>query len=64
MDGPWVPGIASSLLGAALAQADGTARLSVWNWRTGAIALYERFGFTTTASWDERDDLVCMERVG
>jgi ribosomal protein S18 acetylase RimI-like enzyme len=61
-------GIASSLLAAALEQAAGggvgTVRLSVWNWRTGAIALYERFGFTTTESWDERDDLVCMERVG
>ncbi|MEU6277802.1 GNAT family N-acetyltransferase [Streptomyces populi] len=60
-------GIASGLVGAALAQAaDGgadTVRLSVWRWRTGAIALYERFGFTVTESWDERDQLVCMERA-
>ncbi|OIJ65290.1 GNAT family N-acetyltransferase [Streptomyces mangrovisoli] len=59
-------GIASELLGAALAHAAetgvGTVRLSVWNWRTGAIALYERFGFTVTGSWDDRDRLVCMER--
>lgn len=36
-------------------------RLSVWEWRRGAIALYERLGFTVTESWDERDRLVCME---
>lgn len=60
-------GVASGLLGAALARAAdsgaSTVRLSVWRWRTGAIALYERFGFTATESWDERDRLVCMERV-
>jgi putative acetyltransferase len=60
-------GVASDLLGAALAHAAesgaGAVRLSVWKWRTGAIALYERFGFTVTASWDERDQLVCMERA-
>ncbi|MER6206613.1 GNAT family N-acetyltransferase [Streptomyces sp. NPDC001642] len=60
-------GVASDLLGAALADAAesgaGTVRLSVWKWRTGAIALYERFGFTVTESWDERDQLVCMERA-
>ena len=60
-------GIASGLLGAALAYAaEGgvhTARLSVWKWRTGVISLYERFGFAVTASWDERDQLVCMQRT-
>ncbi|GAB2617665.1 hypothetical protein GCM10027168_57550 [Streptomyces capparidis] len=60
-------GVASGLVGAALARAAdsgaGTVRLSVWRWRTGAIALYERFGFTVTESWDERDGLVCMERA-
>ncbi|WP_326585268.1 GNAT family N-acetyltransferase [Streptomyces sp. NBC_00487] len=60
-------GIASGLLDAALAQAAehgvDTVRLSVWNWRTGAIALYERQGFGVTASWDEREQLVCMERA-
>ncbi|MDV9171044.1 GNAT family N-acetyltransferase [Streptomyces sp. W16] len=59
-------GIASDLLGAALAHAAesgaGAVRLSVWKWRTGAVALYERFGFTVTESWDDRDQLVCMER--
>jgi len=38
-------------------------RLSVWEWRAGAVALYERFGFVVTDSWDERDRLVCMARV-
>ncbi|WP_143677683.1 GNAT family N-acetyltransferase, partial [Streptomyces scabiei] len=40
-----------------------TVRLSVWNWRTGAVALYERLGFEITESWDARDRLVCMERA-
>ncbi|WOX09501.1 GNAT family N-acetyltransferase [Streptomyces sp. N50] len=60
-------GIASDLLGAALAQITESGaravRLSVWSWRTGAIALYERLGFAGTGSWDERDQLVCMERA-
>ncbi|MFJ3830340.1 GNAT family N-acetyltransferase [Streptomyces sp. NPDC090046] len=59
-------GIASRLVAAALAQAaeSGTCavRLSVWKWRAGAIALYERLGFARTESWDERDLLVCMEQ--
>jgi hypothetical protein len=40
---------------------DVAVRLSVWRWRTRAIALYERLGFTVVESWDERDQLVCME---
>ncbi|MCD9879826.1 GNAT family N-acetyltransferase [Streptomyces guryensis] len=60
-------GVASSLVGAALAHAAdsgvSTVRLSVWQWRAGAIALYERLGFTVTESWDGRDQLVCMERA-
>jgi putative acetyltransferase len=60
-------GVASGLLGAAIAHAAesgaGALRLSVWKWRTGAIALYERFGFAVTESWDDRDQLVCMERA-
>lgn len=59
-------GIASALLRAAVtasaAAGAGTVRLSVWSWRTGAIALYERLGFTVTESWDERGELVCMQR--
>ncbi|AXG79445.1 GNAT family N-acetyltransferase [Streptomyces paludis] len=60
-------GIASGLVGAALAHAAeigvSTVRLSVWKWRAGAIALYERLGFTVVPSWDARDQLVCMERA-
>ncbi|MEV0982622.1 GNAT family N-acetyltransferase [Streptomyces sp. NPDC049915] len=60
-------GVASSLVRAALAYAAqsgvSTVRLSVWQWRSGAIALYERLGFTVTESWDERDQLVCRERA-
>lgn len=60
-------GIASSLVSAALVHAAeggvSAVRLSVWKWRAGAIALYERLGFTVTESWDERDQLVCMERA-
>ncbi|MET9689411.1 GNAT family N-acetyltransferase [Streptomyces sp. NPDC006514] len=59
-------GIARRLVGAALTHAEesglSAVRLSVWQWRAGAIALYERLGFTVTGSWDERDRLVCMER--
>lgn len=60
-------GVASALVTAALTQAAAsgavrTVRLSVWQWRTDAIALYERLGFTVTAPWDVRDQLVCMER--
>ena len=60
-------GVASCLLAAALARAPRAGAtsvgLSVWSWRRGAITLYERFGFAGTESWDERPDLVCMERV-
>lgn len=60
-------GVASALVRAALAEAGAngasTVRLSVWRWRTAAIALYERLGFTVVESWDERERLVCMERA-
>jgi putative acetyltransferase len=59
-------GAASRLVEAALAHASRSGvravRLSVWRWRTGAVALYGRLGFTVTPSWDGRDQLVCMER--
>jgi ribosomal protein S18 acetylase RimI-like enzyme len=60
-------GIASRLIGASLEHAQhlgiGTVRLSVWSWRADAIAVYERCGFTVVDSWDERDQLLCMERT-
>jgi putative acetyltransferase len=59
-------GVASGLVEAALAHAAevgaGTVRLTVWHWRAGAIALYERLGFARVDSWEERDGLVCMQR--
>ncbi|MFJ6939605.1 GNAT family N-acetyltransferase [Streptomyces sp. NPDC101132] len=59
-------GVASALVGAALGHAAEsgvrTVRLSVWQWRTAAITLYERLGFTVTDPWDARDGLICMER--
>ncbi|WSA47686.1 GNAT family N-acetyltransferase [Streptomyces sp. NBC_01803] len=58
-------GVASALTRAALARAEGAAvRLTVWGWRTGARALYERLGFAQVTSWDGRDGLVCMRRPG
>lgn len=55
-------GVASALVEAALAESGvHTVRLTVWKWRTDAIALYRRFGFATTMSWDDRPDMVCME---
>ena len=60
-------GIASALVDAALAHAAAvgvsTVALSVWRWRAGALGLYEKLGFAVVDSWDERDDLVCMERA-
>lgn len=58
-------GAGRALVAAALDQAVAhgatRVRLSVWNWRPSAIALYERVGFSRVPSWDERADLVCME---
>ena len=39
-----------------------TLRLSVWEWRSGAIALYRRAGFADCPSCDPRPGLVCLER--
>ncbi len=59
-------GIASKLIEAAFAHAQesgiSTVRLSVWEWRHDAIGLYERLGFAAVDSWEEREQLVCMER--
>jgi putative acetyltransferase len=60
-------GVASGLLGAALAHAADSGadavRLSVWAWRADAIGLYGRHGFAVVESWDEREQLVCMRRA-
>lgn len=58
-------GVGSALLDTALQDARdlGAARvrLSVWDWRTGPVCLYESRGFERVPSWDERERLVCME---
>ncbi|WP_440710544.1 GNAT family N-acetyltransferase [Herbiconiux sp. YIM B11900] len=60
-------GVATALLDAAAERAhrcgDRGVRLSVWEWREGALRLYERAGFVRTDSWDDREGLVCLERV-
>lgn len=60
-------GVASRLIDTALTGLadDGvrTVALSVWQWRSGAIGLYEGLDFAVVDPWDERADLVCMERV-
>lgn len=59
-------GVAARLISAALDEqakhGPGTVRLSVWAWRTGALALYRRMGFAVVPSWDERDQLICLQR--
>lgn len=53
-------GVGSALLDAAIAAGEGDVRLSVWEWRTDVIRLYESRGFERVPSWDERPELVCM----
>ncbi len=60
-------GVGSALLDAALHDAAGLGaaqvRLSVWDWRDGAVRLYESRGFERVPSWDDRERLVCMARA-
>ncbi|MFG2835625.1 GNAT family N-acetyltransferase [Streptomyces zaomyceticus] len=60
-------GIAKALMAEALrrASASGAAavRLTVWNWREEPLALYRSLGFEAVASWDERPDLLCLEKT-
>lgn len=55
-------GLGSALLDAALALTSGRMRLSVWEWRTPAIGLYESRGFERATSWDDREGLICMAK--
>ncbi|MEE6389122.1 MULTISPECIES: GNAT family N-acetyltransferase [Microbacterium] len=54
-------GVGSALLDAVLAEAEGTVRLSVWDWRDAAIRLYTSRGFRPVDAWDDRDRLLCFE---
>ncbi|MDD9153673.1 GNAT family N-acetyltransferase [Plantibacter flavus] len=59
-------GVAATLLEAATTvsrlRGDDAVRLSVWHWRSAAIALYRRSGFVAVASWDDRPGLDCFVR--
>ncbi|MFF9065877.1 GNAT family N-acetyltransferase [Streptomyces sp. NPDC014891] len=59
-------GLARALMSEALRRAAASGapavRLTVWNWREEPLALYRSLGFETVASWDERPDLLCLEK--
>jgi ribosomal protein S18 acetylase RimI-like enzyme len=59
-------GVGSALLDAALRDAEdlgaSAVRLSVWEWREGAVRLYGSRGFERVSSWDDRERLLCMVR--
>lgn len=57
-------GVGSALLDAAIAAAGGPLRLSVWEWRTPVIRLYESRGLRVVPPWDERRGLVCLRHSG
>ncbi len=53
--------VGSALIDAALGVRGRPVRLTVWDWRADAIALYRKRGFVEVPSWDERDRLLCFE---
>lgn len=56
-------GAGSALMADAAHLAGATAlRLSVWDWRADALALYARQGFVEVPSWESRQRLVCLRR--
>ncbi|MGA5195437.1 GNAT family N-acetyltransferase [Streptomyces exfoliatus] len=59
-------GLAKALMAEALRRAATSgapaARLTVWSWREEPLALYRALGFEAVDSWDERPDLVCLEK--
>lgn len=56
--------IASLLLGRVVSSTDaGVLRLTVWEWREPALALYEKLGFVRVKPWERRPELVCLERT-
>jgi putative acetyltransferase len=54
-------GLGARLLDTAIKRSPMPMRLTVWDWRLGAIRLYESRGFTVVPSWERRARLVCME---
>ncbi|MGW4704881.1 GNAT family N-acetyltransferase [Streptomyces sp. NPDC004285] len=59
-------GIARALMAEALRRAEASGvrsvRLTVWDGREEPLALYRSLGFETVDSWDDRPDLLCLER--
>ncbi|MFB6835632.1 GNAT family N-acetyltransferase [Streptomyces sp. NPDC056361] len=59
-------GLARALMAEALRRAAGSGapavRLTVWSWRDEPLALYRSLGFATAAPWDDRPDLLCLEK--
>ncbi|MFK0216151.1 MULTISPECIES: GNAT family N-acetyltransferase [unclassified Streptomyces] len=59
-------GLARALMVEALRRAEASGvpavRLTVWDGREEPLALYRSLGFETVASWDDRPDLLCLER--
>ncbi|WP_258039123.1 N-acetyltransferase [Microbacterium sp. Ru50] len=60
-------GVAAALMAyarehAERADAEGL-RLSVWDWRADALALYRSQGFTIEPSWESRARLICLRRA-
>ncbi|MFF1506538.1 GNAT family N-acetyltransferase [Streptomyces sp. NPDC058326] len=59
-------GIAKALMTEALRRAAAAGasavRLTVWNGREEPLALYRGLGFETVASWDDRPDLLCLQK--
>lgn len=54
--------VGSALIDATLNQMDLPIRLTVWDWRDGAIRLYVKRGFIPVPSWEDRPRLLCMEK--
>ena len=57
-------GVGRALLDEIVRREPAHLRLSVWSWRGVARQAYLRSGFTVVPGWDQRPDLVCMERRG
>ncbi|MFI8914698.1 GNAT family N-acetyltransferase [Streptomyces sp. NPDC053513] len=59
-------GLARALMAEALRRAAAAGapavRLTVWNWREEPLALYRSLGFGAVESWDDRPDLLCLEK--
>ncbi|MER6097701.1 GNAT family N-acetyltransferase [Streptomyces sp. NPDC001728] len=59
-------GLGKALMAEALRRAAASGaiavRLTVWSWRAEPLALYRGLGFATVDPWDDRPDLLCLEK--